>query len=161
MASSVYIPLGPSAVHLVLSGIVGAVLGVQAFTAIFVALLLQGLLLGYGGMTTLGINLFDLASPALIASWLFKFRPSKELRKTILWFAVGFVPVAVGAVLLSSVLALNGVINPNANGEGFFVSAAAALFAHIPVMVVEGLITLFALKFIEKVKPEFLYKRDD
>jgi cobalt/nickel transport system permease protein len=161
MASSVYVPLGPSSVHLILSGIVGAVLGVQAFTAIFVALLLQGLLLGYGGMTTLGINLFDLATPALIASWLFMFRTSNKWQKNVLWFAVGFVPVAIGALLLSSVLAFNGAISPNADSDGFFVSAAAALFAHIPVMVVEGLITLFALKFIEKVKPEFLYKRDN
>jgi cobalt/nickel transport system permease protein len=161
MASSVYIPLGPSAVHLVLSGIVGAVLGVQAFTAIFVALLLQGLLLGYGGMTTLGINLFDLATPALIASWLLKIHTSKEWQKNVLWFSAGFVPVALGALLLSSVLALNGVINANADKDGFFVSAVAALAAHIPVMVVEGIITLLALKFIEKVKPEFLYKRNN
>jgi cobalt/nickel transport system permease protein len=158
MASSVYIPLGPSAVHLVLSGIVGAVLGVQAFTAIFVALLLQGLLLGYGGVTTLGINLFDLATPALIAAWLFKLRPSKEWQKNILWFSAGFVPVAVGALLLSFVLALNGIIS--SNESGFFVSAVAALLAHIPVMVVEGIITLLALKFIEKVKPQFLYSKE-
>jgi cobalt/nickel transport system permease protein len=160
VASSIYVPLGPSAVHLVLSGIVGAVLGVQAFTAIFVALFLQGLLLGYGGMTTLGINLFDLATPALIASWIFRLHVSKNWQKNVLWFAVGFIPIAVGAVLLSSVLALNGVIGPKAESEGFFISATAALFVHIPVMIVEGVITLLALKFIEKVKPEILYKRD-
>ncbi|MDR2080613.1 MAG: cobalt transporter CbiM [Campylobacteraceae bacterium] len=160
VASSVYVPIGPSSVHLILSGIVGAALGIQAFTAIFVALLLQGLLLGYGGMTTLGVNLFDLATPALIASWLFSFRVHKEWRKNALWFAVGFVPVALGAVLLSAVLALNGALIPGDKGDGFFVSAAAALFAHIPVMIVEGVITLLALRFIEKVKPEILYKRN-
>ncbi|MDR2791049.1 MAG: cobalt transporter CbiM [Campylobacteraceae bacterium] len=160
VASSVYIPMGPSSVHLILSGIVGAALGIQAFTAIFVALLLQGLLLGYGGMTTLGVNLFDLATPALIASWLFGLRARKEWQKNILWLAVGFVPVAAGAVLLSSVLAFNGAISPNDSGNGFFISAAAALFAHVPVMVVEGVITLFALRFIEKVKPEILYKNN-
>jgi len=148
LASFIHIPLGVTSVHLILSGIVGAVLGVRAFVAIFVALLLQGLLFGYGGVTTLGVNLFVLATPALLGSWLFKLHYSKVWLKNTLWFCVGFAPVAFGTLLLSTVLALNG--------SGFIIAAKIAFVAHIPVMMIEGIITLLALRFIEKVKPSFL-----
>jgi len=148
LASFVHIPLGAASVHLILSGIVGAVLGIGAFIAIFVALLLQGLLFGFGGVTTLGVNLFVLAAPAVIGYLLFKVRYKKAWQKNILWFCVGFLPVAFGALLLSAVLALNG--------EGFLTAAKIAFIAHIPIMIIEGVITLLALSFIEKVKPSFL-----
>ena len=62
LASFVHVPIGPVSVHLVLGGLVGAMLGLRAFIAIFVALFLQGILFGFGGLTTLGINLFNLAA---------------------------------------------------------------------------------------------------
>ena len=92
LASFVHVPIGPSSVHLVLGGIVGALLGMRAFIAIFIALLLQGVLFGFGGITTLGINLFNLATPTLIAYGLFTMPTSKRWQKDVLWFLVGFLP---------------------------------------------------------------------
>ena len=46
VASFIHIPLGPTAIHLVLGGLVGAFLGVNAIIAIFVGLLLQALFFG-------------------------------------------------------------------------------------------------------------------
>ncbi|MDR1285840.1 MAG: cobalt transporter CbiM [Campylobacteraceae bacterium] len=150
LASFIHIPIGITSVHLILNGIVGAVLGVRAFVAIFVALLLQGLLFGYGGITTLGINLFTLATPALIGYWLFKIRYKTVWQKQIIWFFIGFLPVIFGALLLSFILSLNG------DGESFLTAAKIAFLAHIPVMFIEGIVTLLTLNFIEKVKPSFL-----
>ncbi|MDR1461031.1 MAG: cobalt transporter CbiM [Campylobacteraceae bacterium] len=148
LASFIHIPIGITSVHLILNGIVGAVLGVRAFVAIFVALLLQGLLFGYGGMTTLGINLFTLATPALVGYWLFSIRYKRVWQKQIVWFLVGFLPIVFGALLLSFILSLNG--------EGFLTAAKIAFLAHVPIMFIEGIITLLTLSFIEKVKPSFL-----
>lgn len=151
LGSFVHIPIGPTSVHLILGGIVGALLGFQAFIAICVALFLQGILFGFGGMTTLGINLFNLATPTLIAYALFNGSMSASWQKNIRWFLIGFLPVFFSALLLSLTLALNG--------EMFVNAAKLALFAHIPVMIIEGIITLFALRFIEKVSPSLLVSK--
>lgn len=152
LASFVHVPIGPASVHLILGGIVGALLGMRAFIAIFIALLLQGLLFGYGGLSTLGINLFNLATPTLIGYQLFKIQTSQRWQKEIIWFLIGFVPLALSAFLLSLTLAMNGDV--------FMDAAKLALVAHFPLMFVEGLITLFALRFIEKVAPSLLHVKE-
>ena len=152
LASFVHVPIGPSSVHLVLGGIVGALLGMRAFIAIFIALLLQGVLFGFGGITTLGINLFNLATPTLIAYGLFTMPTSKRWQKDVLWFLIGFLPLSVSAFLLSLTLALNGDV--------FIDAAKLALLAHLPLMFIEGFMTLFALRFIEKVSPTLLCTKE-
>lgn len=149
LATFIHIPIGPTSVHLILGGLVGALLGIHSFIAIFVALLLQALLFGFGGITTLGINLFNLATPALFAGLLFMMPVRYEWQKNILWFSLGFIPLFLSALLLSLTLSING--------ELFYDAAKLALIAHFPVMVIEGLITLFALRFIEKVSPSLLH----
>jgi len=153
LASFIHVPIGPTSVHLVLGGIVGAMLGFRAFIAIFVALLLQGVLFGFGGLTTLGINLFNLATPTLIGYWLFMLPSTKRWQKDLLWFLVGFIPLALSAFLLSLTLALNGDV--------FVDAAKLALMAHLPIMFIEGFITLFALRFIEKVSPHLLHVKKE
>jgi cobalt/nickel transport system permease protein len=56
--------------------------------------------------------------------------------------------VLLGAVLLAAVLA--------AVGKEFERLAQAVLLAHIPVAVVEGLVTSSAVLFLRKVRPELL-----
>ena len=149
LASFIHVPIGPTSVHLVLGGIVGAMLGFRAFIAIFVALLLQGVLFGFGGLTTLGINLFNLATPTLIGYWHFMIPVNNSWQKNALWFLVGFVPLALSAFFLSLTLAING--------DAFVDAAKLALLAHLPLMFIEGFITLLALRFIEKVAPNLLH----
>ena len=153
LASFIHVPIGPTSVHLVLGGIVGAMLGFRAFIAIFVALLLQGVLFGFGGLTTLGINLFNLATPTLIGYWLFMLPSNKRWQKDILWFLIGFIPLSVSAFLLSLTLALNGDV--------FIDAAKIALVAHLPLMFIEGAMTLLALRFIEKVAPSLLLQKEN
>ncbi|GHV03523.1 cobalt transporter CbiM [Campylobacterota bacterium] len=148
LASFVHISIGISSVHLILSGIVGALLGVRAFVAIGTALLLQGLLFGFGGITTLGINLCILALPALLARALFVVRLKSAVLTRINWFLIGFLPIALGTILLALALAING--------EGFWLAAEAAFVAHIPIMFLEGVITLLAFGFLQRVRPELL-----
>lgn len=151
VGSFIHVPIGPASVHLLLNGLTGAVLGIAAFPAIFVALLLQGLLFQFGGLTTLGINTLNVALPALFAYFLFRKGAScSGTARNILFFLTGFVPVALSAIMVALVLSLSG--------DQLVQAAKAILAAHVPVMIIEGIATVFIFRFILKVYPSFLDK---
>ena len=66
IASFIHIPFGVTQIHLILLGVIGILISWSSFVAIFVALLLQALLLGYGGIASLGVNLFIMAVPCIV-----------------------------------------------------------------------------------------------
>jgi cobalt/nickel transport system permease protein len=68
-ASLIHLRLGVTSVHLLLHGLVGAVVGPAAFIPIVVGLILQALLFGHGGVTTIGINALVLGLPAMASGW--------------------------------------------------------------------------------------------
>lgn len=72
VSSLISVPLGPSSVHLLLNGLMGLLLGWAAVPAIFVALLLQAVFFGFGGLLVLGVNSMNLALPALIVARLLR-----------------------------------------------------------------------------------------
>ena len=57
------------------------------------------------------------------------------------------------AILLSGLLVAAALVF---TGQGFLEVAAMVLVAHIPVMIIEGIITLFVFLFLKKVRPEML-----
>ena len=148
IASFIHIPLGPTSVHLIMSGILGAFLGYGVFVAIFIALLLQALLFGYGGITVLGVNLLIIATPALIAYYLMRIKTNSGFKKLLLHFLIGSVPVSLSAVLLALVLALNG--------EAFYAVASLSLLSNLPIMIIEGIFVVLIFRFIQKVSPKLL-----
>ena len=149
VASLIHVPLGPSNVHLILNGLLGLMLGSVGFCAIFVALLLQAILFQFGGLTTLGVNTFNMAMPAWICFFLFsKLIKGNKVPLAMIGFLTGFISVALSAVFLSLSLI--------SSGEHFESSAKVILIAHIPVMIIDGIITAVVLQFIKKVKPEML-----
>ena len=68
VGSLIHVPIGLSSAHLILNGLLGAILGWAAFPAILTALLLQAVLFQFGGITVLGVNTFNVAGPAVCAS---------------------------------------------------------------------------------------------
>lgn len=152
VASFIHIPLGPTAIHLVLGGLVGAFLGVNAIIAIFVGLLLQALFFGYGGISVLGVNLLMIAVPTIFARYFvklsFKEQKYQKIYRYICWFLVGFIPLLCSSLILSGVLVLNG--------KEFLAISGLALAANFPLMIVEGIINLFAISFIYRVNKELL-----
>ena len=150
VASLIHVPLGPSSVHLILNGIIGLLLGWAAFPAILVALTLQAILFQFGGITTLGVNTFNMAFPAIISFYLFGrgVRSNNNIIAIIFSFACGFL-----AVLLSAILA---AIALSFTGEAFTKIAKLIIVAHLPIMVIEGILTAFCIGFLRKVRPEIL-----
>lgn len=150
VASLIHVPIGPTSVHLVLNGLMGLLLGWAAFPAIMIALLLQGVLFQYGGLTTLGVNTVNMALPAVISYYLFKgmVREGGVKKVAIAGFACGFVSLTLSIAGVALTLLLTQ--------KAFLVTVEVVLVAHIPVMVIEGIVSTFALIFLKKVKPEII-----
>ena len=72
VASEIRISVGPASAHMLLSGLVGILLGPRAVPAIVIGLLLQVLLFQHGGYYTLGVNACVMAIPALLSFGLFR-----------------------------------------------------------------------------------------
>ena len=148
VASFIHIPIGLSSVHLILNGVIGILLGWSAFPAILVALTFQAVLFQFGGLTSLGVNTFNMAFPAIIGFYLFHrgISGKNNLKALIFAFACGFLAVMFSAVLTAMALSFTG--------EVFIKIAKLILVTHLPVMFVEGILTSFCIGFLRKVRPE-------
>jgi cobalt/nickel transport system permease protein len=150
VASLIHVPIGLFSVYLVLNGLMGLLLGWPAFPAILIALFLQALLFQFGGITSLGVNTFNMALPAIFCFYLFGYavKGKNDLISMCAAFACGF----FGILMASFMVAISLVFT----GDPFFGIAKVVVIAHLPVMVIEGLITLFSAGFLRKLKPELL-----
>jgi len=149
VASLVHVPIGPSSVHLIMNGIVGLLLGWAAFPAILVALLLQGVFFQFGGITSLGVNTIIMALPAVICYYLFAPLLHKDRKFLLLaGFGCGFCAVLFGGVVVGLALMFTE--------ENFLKLAILVVTAHIPVMIIEGIVTAFCVAFLKKVQPAML-----
>ncbi len=155
VASLIHIPLPPASVHLILNGLMGLVLGWAAFPAIFAALLLQAFFFHFGGITVLGVNTCIMALPPVLCRYAFLpllRLPSPWARRTGA-FLCGAAAVLLSGLFAAASLSLSG---NGYEGANFQAAALALLTAHLPVALIEGLITLFIVGFVERVRPEFL-----
>jgi cobalt/nickel transport system permease protein len=149
VASLIHVPIGPSNAHLILNGLVGLLLGWAAFPAILVALVLQAMLFQFGGITALGVNTMIMASPAILCYFVFSpFLHKKSTLALSAAFACGFLSVMFAAVVLGLALIFTE--------ENFFEVSAIVIAAHIPVMIIEGVITAVCVSFLKKVQPAML-----
>jgi cobalt/nickel transport system permease protein len=149
VASLIHVPFGPTSVHLLIPGLAGALLGPSAFLAIGLGLLLQSMLFQFGGLTALGANALMMGVPALLCGVFFqRFKGRTRRRQTIIGGLAGALGTALAALVLALLLATGG--------EDFFGVAKIALAAHVPVVVIEGLVSAFTIGFLAKVKPALL-----
>ncbi|HID02180.1 MAG TPA: cobalt transporter CbiM [Desulfobacterales bacterium] len=149
VASLIHVPIGPANIHLILTGLMGITLGWACFPAILVALFLQMLLFQFGGLTVLGVNTMNMAVPALLSGILFRPLLQKSAKhQKIGGFAAGFFAVFLGTILVSLAVL--------STGEPFLATAKLVFLSHIPLMFIEGIITLFTVTFLIKVQPDFL-----
>jgi len=150
ISSLVTIPVGPSSVHLLLNGLMGVVLGWAAVPALLVALLLQAVFFGYGGLLVLGVNTLNMALPALVCAALFS-RPlrSEDCRRPFLLGALaGGLGVVLSGVLVSLSIALSGA--------AFLPAAEVIVITYLPLVAVESAVTGAAVAFLWRVAPELL-----
>ena len=150
VASLIHVPLGPGSVHLILNGLIGLILGLAAFPALLVALFFQAILFQFGGLTVLGVNTVCMAFPGVFMYYLCNYMIKSEKRWSNM---IGGFIIGSGSVLGAGVLVALALYLSN---KGFVSAAKVILVAHIPVMIIEGIITTIAISFIKKIKPELL-----
>lgn len=150
VASSIHVPLGPTSVHLVLSGLLGLVLGWAVFPVVLVGLILQAAFFGVGGPTTLGLNVLVMALPAVACYYLFHsvVRYGREPWVFAAGFAAGAAAIFLGASLTAAALMLAG--------KQFEAFGAAVLIGHLPLALIEGFVAGSATALVRKVRPELL-----
>lgn len=148
LASFIHIPFGVTQIHLILLGVIGILISWSSFVAIFVALLLQALLLGYGGISSLGVNLFIMAMPAVMVYYIYNTTFIKNLNDKIKFFLVGFLGTFFATVFLTLILYFSK--------EEYNYVAISVFGINIITMLIEGTISMFLLLFIKKVYPKIL-----
>ena len=159
VASLIHVPIPPASVHLVLNGLLGALLGAFAFPAVLIGLFLQAVMFGHGGLTTLGVNGLILGLPALAAAGLFHLRKRgikpPTPRKTFLFGALaGSAAICLSVLLFALILVTSMPAHLSAAAER---SAILALsLAHLPLAVLEGALTGLLAAFLLRIQPVLL-----
>lgn len=149
--SLIAIPVGPSSVHLLLSGLMGLMLGFGAFPAVVVALMLQAMLFGFGGLTTLGVNTFNIALPGVLLAM--AFGPAiRSARSPATRMAMA---ASVGAL---AVLGTGGLVAVSlALSSSDYTPVASVLLAtYLPLAAGEAFVTAAVVGFLARVRPEAL-----
>lgn len=149
-ASLVHVPLGPWGVHPLFGGLLGLLLGWVAFPVVFVALLLQAVLFGVGGITVLGVNTVTIALPAVVVHALFAARV--ERGSPALWGGLaGASAVVMSGALVALALALGG--------REWLPAATLAAAAYLPLAAAEGVATGAIVAYLGRAHPAMLGAR--
>jgi cobalt/nickel transport system permease protein len=148
IATFIHVPLGVTQIHLVLIGVIGILIGWMSFISIFIALVLQALLLGYGGVVSLGVNLFVMGMPAIIVYYLYNMEITNKLNEKVKFFLVGFLGTFFATLFLAIILLFSKPEYEYASYTIFIVDSGA--------MLIEGIISMFLLQFIKKTYPKIL-----
>jgi cobalt/nickel transport system permease protein len=101
-------------------------------------------------LTALGVNTFNLAFPGVLVAYACGrgIRSPSRVVRGLAEFTAG-----AGAILLSGLLVAFSLV---ATGESFNAAARLIVAAHVPVMVIEGILTVFVVEFVKRVRPEML-----
>ena len=149
VASLIHVPLGPGSVHLVLNGLLGIILGWAGFPAILIALFLQAIFFQFGGLVVLGVNTVTMAVPALCCYYLVRPWLKNPKTRPVAAFGAGGLAIFLSSLLMALALTLSD--------SGFLATAKIIVVANVPIMIIEGFITMFTVAFLGRVQPEILH----
>jgi cobalt/nickel transport system permease protein len=136
-------------IHFFLIPLATILLGpLTAVTVAFLCFTVQFLFLGMGGITTLGVNTFTMGIMMSFSTYLF-YKLTSDLDKNLSIFSGTFMGIIFATVTQVFILVAAGVA-----------SLELLLTSLIPfylfVAVIEGVVNIFIINFISKMKPELL-----
>ncbi len=152
VAGTIHVPVGIGSVHLILNGMAGLFLGWVVFPAFLIALLLQVLFFSFGGFAVLGVNLCVMALPAVAVHYVLRgyLKPDMgRMAKLFTGLGAGIIGVGGAGALASLVLALDG-------GKHYQDLIALLLLSHLPVFVLDGIISYGVISLLSKMYPSAL-----
>ncbi|WP_322895824.1 MULTISPECIES: cobalt transporter CbiM [unclassified Yoonia] len=158
-ASLIHIPIPPTSVHLMLSGLMGAMLGWYAVPAILIGLAFQAVMFGHGGLTTLGVNGVILGLPALAAFALTRGfgHVGHPIARMLASFATGAGAVLLAVGLFAAFLLAGLPAHLDAGAER--TAIMALVIAHLPLALAEGMIVAAVLTFLRRTSPDMIIAR--
>ncbi len=153
VASLVSVPMGPTSIHLILSGLMGVIIGWATVPAVFVGLVLQAAFFGFGGFVALGVNTVNIAMPGAVLAALAAplLRRGTPLRAGLVAAAVGALSVAATGLLVMAALW--------ASDQAYALSASVMLLSYVPLALAEAVLSGVAVTFLARVKPELLGRK--
>lgn len=139
-----------------------------AVVAVSVALIIQALIFGDGGITAIGANCFNMAVfMPFIAYYTFKIingRSQKSGRIMIAAFAAGYLSLVLTAVLTATEFGLQPLIATGADGKSLYcpydlkIAIPAMAIEHLVLFgVAEGLVTALIVRFFARRKDQTIY----
>lgn len=159
---------GGTTAHGVGGALIALLLGPQyATVAVSVALLLQALLFGDGGLITLGANCFNMAFVLPFVAYGLYVLLRKVLpdgwKERVAEFVSGYIGITLAAFCVALELGVQPLLFKAADGQALYfpftfnVTIPAMLIPHLAVAsVVEGLVTVVVVEFVRRTAPEII-----
>ena len=145
--SLVAFPIGPSSVHLMFSGLMGLMLGWMAVPTVLAALVLQLVLFGFGGVTTLGVNAVNIALPGVLAGLALRGAVARATPEQAAFLAgAGAAVAAIGVgLMVALVLALSA--------SAYVPAARVVVFTYLPLAALEAVVCGVAVGYLQRARP--------
>ncbi|MBN1791754.1 MAG: cobalt transporter CbiM [Bacteroidales bacterium] len=155
--------------HAVGSAVIAILFGPWAATiAVSVALIIQALVFGDGGITAIGANCFNMAVfMPFVAYYLFKIlshNPAKKVRVYIAAFISGYIGLVFTALLTATELGIQPMIASTSDGKALYcpydlsIAIPAMAIEHLLLFgIVEGIITALIVSYFLKNEPGIIY----
>jgi cobalt/nickel transport system permease protein len=155
--------------HAVGSAVIAILFGPWAATvAVSVALIIQALIFGDGGITALGANCFNMAIfMPFTAYYLFRLFSSDPARKARVGFAAfisGYLSLVMAAILTGIEFGIQPIIASSSDGKALYcpydlkIAVPAMAIEHMLLFgIIEGLITVIIVRYFLKNEPGLIY----
>ncbi|HNW57932.1 MAG TPA: cobalt transporter CbiM [Bacteroidales bacterium] len=155
--------------HAVGSAVIAILFGPWAATiAVSVALIIQALIFGDGGITAIGANCFNMAVFMSFAAYylfrLFSGRPGNKRRTFFSAFISGYLSLVLTSVLAAVEFGIQPLIASDGFGKALYcpydlsIAIPAMALEHLLIFgIVEGLITALVVSYFLKNEPDLIY----
>ncbi|TPF96038.1 cobalamin biosynthesis protein CbiM [Bifidobacterium sp. UTCIF-39] len=159
---------GGTTAHAVGGSLIAILLGPQyATVAVSVALLLQALLFGDGGLITYGANCFNMAFVLPFVAYglytLLKKALASGWKERVASFIGAYVGITLAALCVALELGVQPMLFRDAAGQALYfpypvtVSVPAMLIPHLLMAsIIEGLVTVVVVEFVRRTAPEIV-----
>ena len=155
--------------HAVGSAVIAILFGPwAAMIAVSVALIIQALVFGDGGITTIGANCFNMAIfMPFTAYYFFKLFSKGRIRKAKVSFAAfiaGYLSLVLAAIVTGAEFGIQPLIASTKDGKALYcpydlgIAIPAMAIEHMLLFgIVEGIITAVIVNYFLKTEPTFIY----
>jgi cobalt/nickel transport system permease protein len=155
--------------HAVGSAVISIIFGPwAALIAVSVALIIQALIFGDGGITAIGANCFNMAVfMPFMGYYIFRLLSTKPEKRVNVYFAAffsGYLSLVMTSILTAAELGIQPLIASSADGKALYcpydlsIAVPAMAIEHLLLFgVVEGIITATIVRYFLNNEPELIY----